>query len=80
MKAEGNSERFQKSPFLWISTFDSVFEDLHFCGAFLQISVSTFTKRMFSLLFCTKTEQCEWGLRPVFNKGASQRLLAIDVL
>ena len=36
-------ERFQKPPFLWISTFDSVFKNLRF-GVFVQISVNTFTK------------------------------------
>ena len=39
-----SKECFQKSPFLRISTFDSVFETLHFCGVFLQINVNTFTK------------------------------------
>ena len=37
-------ERFQRPPFLWISTFDSVFENIRFCGVFVQISVNTFTK------------------------------------
>ena len=36
--------RFQKPPLLWISTFDSVFENLRFCGVFVRISVNTFTK------------------------------------
>ena len=36
--------RFRKPPFLWISTFDSVFENLCFCGIFVEISVNTFTK------------------------------------
>ena len=36
-------ERFQKPPFLWISTFESVFKNLRFCGVFVQISVNAFT-------------------------------------
>ena len=37
-------ERFQKRPFLWISTFDTVFENLSFRDVFVRISVNTFTK------------------------------------
>ena len=51
-----DSERCQKPLFLWISTFDSVFENLRFCRVSVQISVNTFTKNgSFSLHFCTKT-------------------------
>ena len=39
-----DSERFQKPPFLWMSTSDSVFENLRFCDVFVQINGSTFTK------------------------------------
>ena len=47
--------RFQKPPFLWISTFDSVFKNLRFCGVFLRISVNTFTKtEVFSSVFVQK--------------------------
>ena len=52
-----NQMGFQKPPFLWISTFDSNFENLRFCGVFVRISANTFTKtEVFSLRFCTKTE------------------------
>ena len=49
--------RFQKPPFLWISTFDGVFENLCFCGVFVRVSVNTFTKtEVFLSVFFTKTE------------------------
>ena len=55
---------FRKTLFLWISTFYSVFENLHFSGVFVQISLNTFTKKGgSSLRFRTTTEQCERGLR-----------------
>ena len=48
-------ERFQKPPFLWISTFDSVFENFRFCGVFVHISVNTFTKtEVFLSIFVQK--------------------------
>ena len=39
-----DSERFQNPPLLSISTFDSVFESLRFCGVFVQINVNTVSK------------------------------------
>ena len=52
--------RFQKPPFLWISIFYSVFENLRFSGVFVRISVKTFIKnRFFSIRFCINTEQYE---------------------
>ena len=47
--------RFQKAAFLWISSFDSVFEKLRFCGVFVRISVNTFTKtEVFRSVFVQK--------------------------
>ena len=37
-----DQKHFQIPPFLWISTFDSAFENLRFCGVFVQISRNTF--------------------------------------
>ena len=37
-------ERVQKPPFMWISNFDRVLENLRFCGVFVRISVRTFSK------------------------------------
>ena len=39
-----DSERLHKPPPLWISTCDSVFENLRVCDVFVQINVNNFTK------------------------------------
>ena len=55
--------RFQKPPFLWISTFDSVFENLRFCGVFVGISVNTFTKtEVFLSVFVQKRSSVNGAL------------------
>ena len=49
---------FQKPPLLWISTFDSVFENLRFCGVFVQISVTTLTKTEVFLSVFVQKRSC----------------------
>ena len=39
-------EHFQKPPFLWIFTFDSVVENLHICGVLVRTGVDTLTKTL----------------------------------
>ena len=70
--------RFQKPPFLWISTFDSAFENLRFCGGFVRISVNTFTKTeiknlrscAFTLIKCVfkNLRFCGYPLLTAFSK------------
>ena len=63
-------ERFQKPPFLWISTFDSVFENLCFCGVFVQINVNTFTKTdVFLSVFVQKRSSLN-GALVIVTQGA----------
>ena len=60
VRSHWSTQRFQKLPFLWISTLKSVFENL--C-VFVGSSVNGFTKTGIFCSFCTKTEQCERGIR-----------------
>ena len=46
--------RFQKPPFFWISTFDSVFENLRFCGVFCGSVWTLSQKRRFFSPFMYK--------------------------
>ena len=47
-------ERFQKPPFLWISTFYSVFENLRFCGILCRSMWTLSKKRRFFSPFLYK--------------------------
>ena len=66
--------RFQKPPFLWISTFDCVSEDLRFCGVFVRINVNTFTKTdVFLSVFVQKRSSVNGALSETL--GTANRCL-----
>ena len=55
--------RLQKRPFLWLSTFDSIFENLRLCGVFVEISVNTFRKtEVFLSVFVQKRSSLNGAL------------------
>ena len=55
--------RSKKPPFPWISTLKGVFVNFRFCAFSLWGSVNGFKKTDLDLRLCTKTEQCERGIR-----------------
>ena len=72
--------RFQKPPFLWISTFDSVFVNLRFCDVFVRLSVNTFTKtEVFLSVFVQKRSSVNgaWQIRTMFANATYKNRPAV---